>query len=186
MAIVKLQPIKSFINLIMVITLLVSCSNKRTSDTHNTIAGMYKLLSIEKLDAATNNFYEDDFGKGGDSYILYDASGHMAVHITSKGYRDFGWLPERQATDGKALTQYIDSMPLEQLKPALKEFSSSFTYTANYSINQDSQIITHSRLSCSVPSAWGTQVKRHFSFSGDTLILTFLDGSKRLKWLRQP
>jgi hypothetical protein len=186
MVIVKLQHIKSLIRLLMPITLLVSCSNKRTSEAHNTIAGLYKLLSIEKLDSATNSFYEDDFGKGGDSYILYDAAGHMAVHITSKGYRDFEWLPEKQATDKKALAQYIDSIPLEQLKPALTEFSSSFAYTANYSINETTQVVTHSRLSCSIPSAWGAQVKRRFSFSGDTLILSFPDGSKRLKWLRQP
>jgi hypothetical protein len=186
MAIVKLQPLKSLISLLMAATLLISCSNKRASGTHNTIVGMYKLLSIEKLDSTTNSFYEDDFGKGGDSYILYDAAGHMTVHITSKDYRDFKWLPEKQATDKKALAQHIDSMPLEQLKLALTEFSSSFAYTANYSVDEASQIVTHSRLTCSIPSAWGTQVKRHFSFSGDTLILAFPDGTKRLKWLRQP
>jgi hypothetical protein len=185
MAISKLTSIKSIIDLLLTTTLLISCSNKG-NDTRNKIAGMYKLLSIEKLDSTTQHFYEDDFGKAGDSYIIYDAAGHMAVHITSKGYRDFAWLPEKQGTDKKALAQYIDSMPLEQLKPALTELSSSFTYIANYSINDTSHIVTHNRLSCSIPSAWGTQVKRRFSFSGDTLILSFIDGSKRLKWLRQP
>jgi hypothetical protein len=186
MAITRLQPVKSLIHLLMATALFVSCSDKRPGGTHNTIAGLYKLLSNEKLDPATNRFYEDDFGKGGDSYILYDAAGHMAVHITSKDYRNFEWLPEKQATDKKALARHIDSMPLDQLKPALTEFSSSFAYTANYSIDEAIQVVTHTRLSCSVPSAWGTQVKRRFSISGDTLMLSFLDGSKRLKWLRQP
>ena len=110
----------------------------------------------------------------------------MAVHITSKGYKDFTWLPERQATSKEFLRPYIDSMPPEQLRPALKEFTSSFVYTANYSVDKDSGIVTHNRLSSSVPSVWGTQAKRRFAISGDTVILTFLDCTKRLKWLKQP
>ena len=168
----------------LIVLMATGCTDKTT---HNsTLAGMYKLSRIENFDKATKQWREDGLGKDGDSYILYDGIGHMAVHITSKGYKDFTWLPERQATGKEFLERYIDSMPSEQLRPALKEFTSSFVYTANYSVDNDSGIVTHNRLSSSVPSVWGTQAKRRFAISGDTVILTFLDGTKRLKWLKQP
>jgi hypothetical protein len=168
----------------LVALLAIGCSDKKTNN--SILAGMYKLSQIENFDTATKQWKADDLGKDGDSYIIYDGVGHMAVHITSKGYKDFNWLPERQATNKAFLDHYIDSMPSEQLRPALKEFTSSFVYTANYSVDNDSGIVTHNRLSSSVPSVWGTQAKRRFAISGDTVILTFMDGSKRLKWLKQP
>ena len=167
------------------VILLTACSNNKTSNADNSIAGLYKLQIIEKLDSTTNKWYEEDFGKGGDSYILYDGSGHMAVQITSKGYKDFDWLTEKQATDEKLLTQHIDSMSCEQLKSAVREFTSSFVYFGDYSINDTTNIITHKRLSSSIPAAWGTIVKRQFFFIGDTLTLLFPDGKMRLKWIRQ-
>lgn len=171
--------------LLTAVILFTSCSNSKTDNIDNSIAGLYKLEIIEKLDSTTNRWCEDDFGKGGTSYILYDGAGHMAVQITSKGYKDFDWLTEKQATDYKLLIQHIDSMTCEQLKSAVAEFTSSFFYFADYSINDTTNIITHKRLSSSVPSAWGTIVKRQFHFTGDTLTLLFPDGNKRLKWIRQ-
>jgi hypothetical protein len=165
------------------VLIVTACSDKRTNN--SLLAGMYKLSRIENFDTATKQWTEDGLGKGGESYILYDGDGHMAVHITPKAYTEFEWLPERHATSKEFLEQHIDSMAAEQLRPALKKFASSFVYTANYSVDNDSGIVTHNRLSSSVPSVWGTQVKRRFEFSGDTLILTFPDGTKRLKWLKQ-
>ena len=159
------------------------CSDKKTNN--SVLAGMYKLSQIENFDTTTKQWRADDLGRDGDSYILYDGIGHMAVHITSRGYKNFSWLPERMATNKEFLEHYIDSMPTELLRPALKEFTSSFVYTANYSVDLDSGIVTHNRLSSSVPSVWGTQAKRRFVISGDTVILTFLDGTKRLKWVKQ-
>lgn len=167
------------------IILLTACSNKKTSNADNSIAGLYKLQIIEKLDSTTHKWYEEGFGRGGDSYILYDGSGHMAVQITSKGYKDFDWLTEKQATDEKLLTRHIDSMSCEQLKSAVTEFTSSFVYFGDYSINDTTNIITHKRLSSSIPAAWGTIVKRKFFFIGDTLTLMFPDGKMKLKWIRQ-
>jgi|SRR5215203_3186700 len=168
----------------LIVLTAIGCSDTKTGN--SLLAGMYKLSQIENFDTTTKQWRGDDLGKDGDSYILYDGVGHMAVHISSKGYKDFTWLPERQATSKEFLEPYIDSMPSEQLRPALKEFTSSFVYTANYSVDNDSGIVTHNRLSSSVPSVWGTQAKRRFSISGDTVVLTFLDGTKRLKWIKQP
>jgi hypothetical protein len=168
----------------VILLMTIGCSEKRTNNA--VLGGMYKLSHIENLDTTTKEWKEDNLGKDGDSYILYDGVGHMSVHITPKAYKEFSWLPEKQATNKEFLEQYIDSMSSEQLRPAIKEFASSFVYTANYSVDNDSSIVTHNRLSSSVPSVWGTQVKRRFAFSGDTLILTFPDGAKRLKWIRLP
>jgi hypothetical protein len=162
----------------------IGCSDEKTDN--SMLTGMYKLYQIENFDKASKQWSDDGLGKGGDSYILYDGIGHMTVHITPRGYAEFSWLPERQATSKEFIDQYVDSMASEQLRPALKEFASSFVYTATYSVDSDSGIVTHNRLSSSVPSVWGTEVKRRFEFSGDTLILSFPDGTKRLKWLKQP
>src|SRR5215213_11709352 len=166
----------------LIVLTAIGCSGTKTDN--SILAGLYKLSQIENFDTTTKQWRADDLGTDGDSYILYDGVGHMAVHITSKGYKDFSWLPERQATNKEFLEHYIDSMPAEQLRPAIKQFTSSFVYTANYSVDNDSGIVTHDRLSSSVPSVWGTQVKRRFAISGDTVILTFMDGTKRLKWLK--
>jgi hypothetical protein len=181
-ALMKISKPLSFSSLIVLTA--IACSDTKTDN--SMLAGMYKLVRIENLDTTTKQWKADDLGKDGDSYIIYDGVGHMAVHISSKGYQDFRWLAERQATSKEFLEHYIDSMPAEQLRPALKQFTSSFVYTANYSVDNDSGIVTHNRLSSSVPSVWGTQAKRRFAIKGDTVILTFLDGTKRLKWLKQP
>src|SRR5215203_1694241 len=92
----------------LVVLLAIGCSDKKKNN--SILAGMYKLSQIENLDTTTKQWREDNLGKDGDSYILYDGVGHMAVHITSKGYKDFTWLPERQATSKEFLERYIDSM----------------------------------------------------------------------------
>jgi hypothetical protein len=84
-------------------------------------------------------------------------------------------------------------MSLEDLKAAVMNFSSNYVYVADYSVNDTANIITHKRISSSIPSVWGTEVKRAFTFSGDTLILSVenssvlkvLNVNRRLKWVRQ-
>ena len=76
-------------------------------------------------------------------------------------------------------------MSLEDLKAAVINFSSNYVYVADYIVNDTANIITHKRISSSIPSVWGTEVKRAFTFSGDTLILKVLNVNRRLKWVRQ-
>ena len=138
----------------LIVSTAIGCSDTKTDN--SILAGMYKLSQIENFDTTTKQWRGDELGKDGDSYILYDGIGHMAVHITSKNYKDFTWLTQRQATSKEFFESYIDSMPSGQLRPALKEFTS----TANYCVDNDSGIVTHNRLSSSAPSVWGTQAKR--------------------------
>jgi len=95
------------------------------------------------------------------------------------------WLNEEQALDEKILKEKIDSMPVAELKVAVAEFSSNYVYVAHYTIDDTADIITHHRLTSTIPAIWGTAVKRKFSFSGDTLILINPVVNRRLIWIRQ-
>jgi len=46
-------------------------------------------------------------------------------------------------------------------------------------------VVTHYRITSSIPAVWGTTVKRKFSFNGDTIILEPLNANRRLKWIKQ-
>ncbi len=163
--------------------LLSACSNSKTSRIEQ-LAGMYKLYIIENKDSA-GEWRQQDWGKDGDGYIVYDGKGHMAVQITPKGYKDFQWLEEESAIDIKKVKEKTDSMTIDELKEAVKEFSSSYVYVANYTIEDTADIVVHQRISSSLPVVWGTTVRRAFTFSGDTLILRVLNGNRRLKWIKQ-
>jgi hypothetical protein len=172
-----------FFNLFFIPVLLSACSNSKTSRIEQ-LAGMYKLYIIENKDSA-GEWRQQDWGKDGDGYIVYDGKGHMAVQITPKGYKDFQWMGEESSIDDKKVKEKTDSMTTEELKEAVKEFSSSYVYVANYTIEDTADIVVHHRISSSIPVVWGTTVRRAFSFSGDTLILRVLNGNRRLKWLKQ-
>ena len=163
---------------------LFACSGPEEKNKNRMLAGMYKLLTIESQNAA-GTWITSGWANGGESYIIYDGLGHMAVQITPKGYSDFKWLTEEQALDEKILKEKIDSMQGTELRAAVAEFSSNYVYFANYTIDDTADIITHHRLTSTIPAIWGTKVKRKFSFSGDTLILINPVVSRRLKWIRQ-
>ena len=164
--------------------LITACSSHSQIDKHKNLAGMYKLLSIESQDSS-GVWAKSGWANGGESYILYDGLGHMAVQITPKGYKDFKWLNEEQTLNDKMLKEKIDSMSLTELKAAVTQFSSNYVYVANYIISDTDNVITHKRITSTIPSIWGTDVKRKFSFSGDTLILINPTVKRRLTWLRQ-
>jgi hypothetical protein len=168
----------------IILLFLGSCKNKSGADLNGQLAGMYKLYIIENRDA-TGEWRQQDWGKDGDGYIVYDGKGHMAVQITPKGYKDFSWLSEEAAINNDSLKQKIDDMSATDLKAAVVEFSSNYVYVANYSISDSANVVTHYRLSHTNPSLWNTTVKRKFTFKGDTLILEPLNVNRRLKWIKQ-
>ena len=170
--------------LLLTIALLISCANKKQTDTNSQLAGMYKLLIIENQDSS-GTWHEQEWGKEGDGYIVYDGKGHMAVQITPKGYRDFQWLDEESSINQTEVKEKTDSMSVDELKAAVREFVSNYVYTASYAIEDSADVVIHHRISSTIPAIWGTTVRRSFSFSGDTLILKNLNVNRRLKWIRQ-
>ena len=165
-------------------TYLTACSHQSKNEKDKMLAGMYKLYKIETRDS-TGTWKESGWANGGESYIVYDGLGHMAVQITPKGYKDFAWLNEEETLNEKMLKEKIDSMPVTELKAAVVEFVSNYVYVANYIIDDSANVITHKRITSTIPSIWGTEVKRKFSFSGDTLTLINPVVSRRLIWIRQ-
>ena len=163
--------------------IFVGCSSDKNSNDYLRLAGMYKLLVIERQDLG-GIWHTEGWANGGDSYIVYDGKGHMAVQITPKGYKNFNWMDESSAIDEEKVKLKTDSLSTEELKAAVKEFASCYTYFGNYSINDSGQV-THERLASTIPVIWGTTVKRNYSFSGDTLTLINVADRRRLVWIRQ-
>lgn len=162
---------------------LISCSSP-TKNKNGLLAGMYKLYKIESQDSA-GTWKESGWFNGGESYIVYDGLGHMAVQITPKGYNNFKWLEEEQAINEKIVKEKTDSMSLPELKAAVAAFASNYVYVGNYTVDDTANIVTHNRITGTIPAVWGTEVKRKFSFSGDTIILKPLTANRRLIWIRQ-
>ena len=177
----------SIISIVLVAFTVTSCSSNQIKENQQTsndqLTGMYKLLFIQLPDS-TGVYHEQDWAKGGESYILYDGKGHMMVQIIPRGYQDFKWLKEEDAIDATKVKARTDSMTEDELKAAVGEFSSCYTYVADYTIDSGN-VITHHRLASSIPDVWGTDVKRKFDFKGDTLILQVQGVNRKLYWLRQ-
>ena len=165
--------------------LVSACTDKSKSNRNALLAGMYKLYIAENADS-NGVWREDPWTKGGTGYIVYDGMGHMAVHITRQGYNDFTWLPEEESLRPEKINKKLDSMSTEELKEAVRAFSSSYVYVGNYTIEDTADVVKHHRISTSVHSPVGSTVRRAFSFSGDTIILRVLNGNRRLKWIKQP
>jgi hypothetical protein len=163
---------------IAAVFLFGQCNPNKTPNPHAPFQGLYKLHIFEYQDS-TGVWKEYGWNRGGDSYILYDGLGHMAVQITPEAYS------ERKV---KAPRVPIDSLTIDELKDDLQTYASNYVYIANCNILEEEMIIEHQRLSHTYPFDWGVTVQRKYKFSGDTLILSPVEGDfpRRLKWIRQP
>ena len=171
--------------LLIILVLISACTDKSKPNRNAQLAGMYKLYIAENADS-NGVWQEDPWTKGGTGYIVYDGLGHMAVQITRKGYNDYKWLPEEESLRDEKINQKLDSMSTEELKAAVRAFSSSYVYVGNYTIEDSIDVVKHHRISTSIHSPLGSTVRRAFTFSGDTIILRVLNGNRRLKWIKQP
>jgi len=169
--------------LLALLLLLAGCQTT-PKDNRGQLHGMYKLLIIENLDSA-GVWQEEKWAKDGTGYIIYDGLGHMAVEITPKDYSQFKWINEEATINVDTLRAKVDSMSTPDIKNAVVEFASNYVYMGNYTINDSAGTVTHHLLSGTVPSIWGTDKERKFSFSGDTITLKVKNVNRRLKWIRQ-
>lgn len=180
-----MRPTPNLLYLIIVCGIFWSCTENKLVDKRSRLAGMYKLYIAENADS-NGIWHEDPWTKGGTGYIVYDGIGHMAVHITRKGYNDYKWLAEEESLRDEKINQKLDSMSMDELKEAVRAFASSYVYAGNYTIEDTADVVKHERLSTSIHSPVGSTVRRAFTFSGDTIILRVLNGNRRLKWIKQP
>ncbi len=158
---------------LLTLSILYSCSTK-TQQADNELQGMWRLDKFESFDSLANKWTDDSTRIGWNGYILYDGHGHMGVHLTPKGYKDFD------------SNKNIDSLNHDNLKELAKFYQSNFVYFANYNLAETT--IEHNRLSATEPRHFGTSLTRDFDFKGDTLILTAREsiaGLKiRLRWIK--
>ena len=169
--------------MLIIAVLLLACSARSKPGRSQLLVGMYKLSRIEVQDSTGQ--WHDEWASDGTGYIIYDGIGHMAVQITPKGYEQFKTLSENESIDRRKLKAKIDRMPAVELKAALEEFVSNYVYAGNYSVSDTADVVTHYRLTHTIPSAWNTTVQRRFIFKGDTLELYNDADKRRLKWIKQ-
>jgi hypothetical protein len=155
--------------------LSTKCEYAQPAVSGDRFRGMWRLDKFESLDSVSNKWVDDTTFIGYTGYILYDGEGHMGVHLTPKGYKNFN------------SAKNIDSLNMDELKVLAKFYQSNFVYFGDYSFLNDS-IIEHKRLSATEPKNWGTTLTRKFYFNKDTLILTAYEkirGQKtRLRWVK--
>jgi hypothetical protein len=136
--------------------------------------GMWRLDKFEAFDSSTNTWTNDTTRIGWNGYILYDGEGHMGVHLTPKGYKDFD------------THMNIDSLNHDELVALTKFYKSNFVYFSDYTLADNT--IEHKRLSATEPQNWGKSLTRNFEFKQDTLILTaheiIAEQKVRLRWVK--
>lgn len=169
----KLQPFFTIMAVVFFLLTAFSCtSNDPKNDSR--FHGMWKLDIIESYDYISGTWSHWDTDQYHDGYILYDGMGHMAVHLTPKGYKDFD------------LSEHVDSLDMEGLKERLKFYETNFLYLAEYETTDN--VIDHNRLSATDPKNWGTVLTQDFEFKNDTLILSAresIDANRlRLRWVK--
>lgn len=151
--------------------LVFSISCTETETTQNHLTGLWKLESMKVRDTSMNTW--SPYREGMDGYLLYDATGHVALHLYDKGYEN----------NGMKFPNFNDSIPLE----ALRYLTKSYYYMGAYRVLEADSIVSHTKLSHSNPSEFGLTAQRRFYFSGDTLIMQPVERKNarlKLKWLK--
>ena len=87
-----------------------------------------------------------------DGFIIYTASGHMAVHLVRPDRQPFGGPRPTAEEAGAAIRSYI-------------------SYFGPYTIHADDGYIVHHRLGCWYPSCVNTDAQRYYEFGERTLTL---------------
>jgi hypothetical protein len=79
--------LKSVFGIVIILT-IYSCGSKGNKS-NDKFHGMWQLDKVEAFDSSTNAWTDDTTRIGWNGYILHDGQGHMGVHLTPKGYKDF-------------------------------------------------------------------------------------------------
>lgn len=162
---------KNFLLGLLILILIFACEQKETKS-DLPILGLWKLNIMEVKDDA-GVWKEWRQGMGG--YLLYEESGYMSLHLMPKSYPDTDLI----------FKNFTDTMKLDQLK----YISQNYNYTGSYTVDLDSSIVSHTKLSHSNPNEWGEVSRRKFSFVGDTLFVVPTEEENarlRLKFLKLP
>lgn len=155
--------------LFFIILWLISGCDFKSSESPS-VEGLWELQSMKVRGTETGTW--SDYRGGMQGYLLYDGKRNMSIHLTDENYEN---------TD-LHFPNFNDSISLK----ALKHLTKSYYYIGEYELLNDSTV-QHTRISHSNPKDWGVIVQRHFSFSGDTLIIVPVESENRnleLRWLK--
>lgn len=139
------------------------------------LIGTWRLASIEERDAGGKLVVPLDYGAKPVGLLMYDATGHMSVHIMRQG------RPRLDSDDVHRATP-------EQARAAFVGFNG---YFGTYEVDEKARVIIHHLEGCLIPNWEGSTQCRPFTLAGDKLILdppSFLAGgqkrTRRVTWER--
>lgn len=125
------------------------------------IIGTWRLVYSVEIDEAGNKSYP--FGEDAIGYIMYDASGKMAVQICRKNRENFKSTGLKQA----------DTNELSHLA---KDY---LAYFGRYEIDTEQELVHHFVEGCLYPNRVGKSLDRKYHFFEDKLSLKPWDGTNR-------
>jgi hypothetical protein len=131
-----------------------SMAAQSSQDLKNKFRGTWKLVSAE-AQQPNGTVIPYRYGVGSIGYIMYDATGHMAVQLMQPN------RPQFASGD-------LDKGAPEEIKAAFEGYGA---YFGTYEIHEAEGFVIHHVEGSLLPNNVGTEQKRFFEFSGDTLIL---------------
>jgi hypothetical protein len=151
-----------------VLGLALSCSSMLAAPSlKERLVGTWRLVSIESRESP-EEAWQKRFGDQPRGYIMYDATGHMAVQIEKTP------VPAKLASDD-------DWKPTAD--EALRVYLGYLAYFGTYTVDEAASAVTHHVEGSLRPSYAGTDQLRPATFEGDRLILS--DGKTfRVVWER--
>ncbi len=129
-------------------------ATQASQEIKNKFIGTWRLVSAEAR-RPNGEVIPYRYGAGSIGYIMYDATGHMAVQLMQ---------PNRP----KFASGNVDKGTPEEIKAAFDGYGG---YFGTYEIHEDEGFVIHHVEGSLFPNNVGTDQKRFFEFSGDRLIL---------------
>jgi hypothetical protein len=153
----------------------VGCGERPPAQPAEPLVGAWKLVSIEEFDAEGNQVVPMDYGPEPIGMLMYAAAGNMSAQAMRRD------RPKLASDD-------VHLADPEQAKAALTGYNA---YFGTYTIDPAEGIVTHHVEGAMIPNWEGSQQRRKFTISGDTLVLeppTFeaagQQRTRRLTWER--
>jgi hypothetical protein len=141
------------------------------------LVGTWKLIAIDERDGDGQRVVPLDYGPEPTGMLMYDAWGRMSVQVMRRARPRFA-------------SEDVHSATADQAKSALTGYGA---YFGTYTVDESAGIVTHHVQGALNPNWEGTDQRRRFTLSGDTLTLSPPEfpaaGQKRtrqLTWQRLP
>jgi len=154
---------RKLFKLILGCLILQACNNPSPeSISNNELEGRWKFIAVERR--IDGKWATDRWMQGGIGYLIYNNKGHMALHITTKGYEETEIIWNQDSLK-------YSSWPMFELmieETALYTLS-NHVFTGNYKVSGDTLI--HERLTHSNPKHFTHKITRRYNINLDTLTI---------------